>query len=49
MLYASKDGQFMEFTKEFMKLNELNIIVVDRMMDSPAKVKQYTLTEAILN
>lgn len=32
-----------EFTKEFMKIKESNIIVVDRMMDAPAKIKQFTV------
>lgn len=31
------------FTKEFMKLKEMNIIVVDRMMNSPAKIKQFSI------
>lgn len=32
-----------EFTREFMKIKESNIIVVDRMMDAPAKIKQFTV------
>lgn len=35
--------EILDFTKDFMKLQELNIIVVDRMMDAPAKVKQFTM------
>ena len=31
-----------DFTMDFMKLAEANIIVVDRMMDGPAKIKQFT-------
>lgn len=31
----------LEFTKKFMKLEELHCIEIDRMMDGPAKVKQY--------
>lgn len=30
------------FTKEFMKLKEANILIIDRNMDKPAKVLQYT-------
>ena len=33
-----------DFTMDFMKLAEANIIVVDRMMDGPAKIKQFTKT-----
>lgn len=35
--------EILDFTKDFMKLQELNVIVVDRMMDAPAKVKQFTM------
>ena len=32
-----------EYTKEFMKLKEAHIIIIDRMMDGPAKIKQVNL------
>ena len=36
-----------DFTMDFMKLHEANIIVVDRMMDGPAKVKQFSKTSLL--
>ena len=33
-----------DFTKDFMKLDTLHITEIDRMMNSPAKIKQYNLT-----
>ena len=36
-----------DFTMDFMKLHEANIIVVDRMMDGPAKVKQFLKTSLL--
>ena len=35
--------KILDFTKEFMKLQELNVLVVDRMMNGPAKVKQFAM------
>ena len=37
-----------DFTMDFMKLHEANIIVVDRMMDGPAKVKQFSKTSFLI-
>ena len=37
-----------DFTMDFMKLAEANIIVVDRMMDGPAKVKQFSKTSFLI-
>lgn len=36
-----------DFTMDFMKLHEANIIVVDRMMNAPAKVKQFSKTSLL--
>lgn len=36
-----------DFTMDFMKLHEANIIVVDRMMNGPAKIKQFTKTSLL--
>lgn len=33
-----------DFTKDFMKLDTLHITEIDRMMNAPAKIKQYNLT-----
>lgn len=35
--------EILKFTLDFMKLHKMEIIVVDRMMDSPAKLKQFTM------
>jgi S-adenosylmethionine decarboxylase len=35
--------EILNYTMDFMKLEKANIIVVDRMMDAPAQLKQYTL------
>ena len=32
-----------EFTKDFMKLKESNILIVDRNMDKPANISKYTM------
>lgn len=33
----------LSFTKDYMKLKEMNVLVVDRNMDGPAKIKSLTL------
>lgn len=35
--------EILNYTMDFMKLEKANIIVVDRMMDAPAQLKQFTL------
>lgn len=40
--------EILKFTMDYMKLAEANIIVVDRMMDGPAKVKQFTLIPELI-
>lgn len=37
--------EILNFTMDFMKLQTANIIVVDRMMDKPAQLKQFTRTQ----
>lgn len=37
--------EILSFTMDFMKLQTANIIVVDRMMDKPAQLKQFTRTQ----
>ena len=49
-LFSCKTFEYesiIDFTMDFMKLEEANIIVVDRMMDSPAKIKQFTKTSLL--
>ena len=41
-------AEILKFTMDYMKLAEANIIVVDRMMDGPAKVKQFTLIPELI-
>ena len=36
-------NEILKFTKEFMKLEKAHVICVDRMMDSPAKLKQFEI------
>lgn len=36
-------NEILNYTMDFMKLEKANIIVVDRMMDAPAQLKQFTL------
>jgi S-adenosylmethionine decarboxylase len=35
--------EILNYTMDFMKLEKANVIVVDRMMDAPAQLKQFTL------
>ena len=37
--------EILKYTMDFMKLDTANIIVVDRMMDGPAKIKNLVLTQ----
>ena len=42
-LYSCKEFEYehiLEFTKDFMKLAEMNILIVDRKMNAPAKVEK---------
>lgn len=39
--------EILKYTMDYMKLDAANIIVVDRMMDAPAQLKQFTLTSTI--
>ena len=36
-------NEILKFTKEFMKLKKAHVICVDRMMDSPAELKQFEI------
>ena len=36
--------EILKYTMDYMKLDTANIIVVDRMMDAPAKIKQFAMT-----
>ena len=36
-------NEILKFTKEFMKLEKAHVICVDRMMDSPAELKQFEI------
>jgi len=40
--------EILKFTMDYMKLAEANIIVVDRMMDRPATVKQFTMVPELV-
>ena len=40
--------EILKYTQEFMKLDTMNIIVVDRNMDSPAELKQFTITQDLI-
>lgn len=49
-LFSCKTFEYepmIDFTMDFMKLHEANIIVVDRMMNGPAKIKQFTKTSLL--
>ena len=49
-LYSCKTFDFMpvlEFTKSFMKLSDMNVIIVDRKMNGPAELKQIGLSDLI--
>lgn len=36
--------EILKYTMDYMKLDTANIIVVDRMMDAPAQIKQFEMT-----
>lgn len=40
--------EILKFTMDFMKLEKAEIIVVDRMMDKPANLKQFTLEPSLI-
>lgn len=35
--------EILKYTMDFMKLEKANVIVIDRMMDAPAELKQFTI------
>ena len=35
--------EILDFTMEFMKLEDANVLVIDRMMDGPAQIKQFAM------
>lgn len=39
--------EILDYTMDFMKIQTANIIVVDRNMDSPAQLKQFTLSSTL--
>jgi len=37
-----------EFTKEYMKLDTLHVTEIDRMMNAPAEIKQYNISDCLV-
>ena len=35
--------EILDFTMEFMKLEDAHVLVIDRMMDGPAQIKQFAM------
>lgn len=40
--------EILDYTMKYMRIKEANIIVVDRMMDSPATIKQFTMVPELV-